>query len=126
MSPILRTATTLLGIFFGLQGLVWLLAPARAADGLSMPLLDGAARSTQVGDLSAFFLIAGACMVRGARRGDATLLYVAAGLFGCAAFGRTVAWALHGASFAALFIGVEVAMAWLLVTAAGRARDAAR
>jgi hypothetical protein len=125
MSPLLRTSTILLGVFFGLQGVAWLLAPARAAAGLDMPLLDGAARSTQIGDLGAFFLVAAACMVLGARRGDATLLRVAAGLFASAAAGRTIAWALHGAPFAAFFIVVEVAMTWLLVTAARRTGDAA-
>jgi len=125
MSSLQRNAITLLGVLLGLQGVAWLLAPARAAAGLDMPLLEGAARSTQIGDLAAFFLVAGACMTLGARRGSPTLLRVAAALFGCAAAGRTIAWALHGARFAAFFIAVEIALTWLLVAGARRADETA-
>jgi hypothetical protein len=116
----LRIATTVLGAFFVIQGLVWVLDPARAAEGLGMPLLDGLARSTQIGDLAAFFLTAGATILLGARPGRARLLYVPACLFGAAAVGRTLAWALHGAAFATVFIAIEFAAAALLVTAARR------
>ena len=119
----LRIVTTILGGFFTLQGLAWLVAPARTAAGLGMPLLDGLARSTQIGDLSAFFLVAGVTMLVGSRPGRARLLYVPAGLIGGAAVTRTLAWALHGADFAALFIAIEVAIGLVLLTAA-RSLDA--
>jgi hypothetical protein len=83
-----------------------------------MPLLDGLARSTQVGDLSAFFLVAGGTMLIGSRPGRARLLYVPAGLVGGAAVTRTLAWALHGAAFATLFITVEVVVGAILLKAA--------
>lgn len=116
----LRIATTLLGVFFALQGLIWIASPERAAEGLGMPLLDGLGRSTQVGDFAAFFLVAGATMVLGARPGNARLLRVPAGMLGVAAIVRTLSWALHGADFAAAFIAIEVAAAALLLTAARR------
>lgn len=117
----LRALVTLLGVVFGIQGLLWLVAPARAAEALGMPLLDGLARSTQIGDLAAFFLLAGGTMVWGARPGRGALLYVPAALFACAALGRTVAWLAHGAELAALFIVVELTAAALLAAAARQA-----
>ena len=116
----LRIATMLLGALFAFQGVVWIADPGRAAAGLGMSLLDGVARSTQIGDLSALFLTAGATMLVGARPGRARLLYVPMGLFGVAAVARTLAWALHGAAFAATFIAIEVAVAVLLLAAARR------
>jgi len=83
-----------------------------------MSLLDGVARSTQIGDLSALFLTAGATILVGALPGRARLLYVPMGLFGVAALARTLAWVLHGAAFAAGFISLELALAALLLVAA--------
>lgn len=120
MPNLLRVLTLLTGAGFVLQGLGWLLVPARAAEGLGMPLLDGMGRSTQVGDFAAFFLVGGLCMVLGTRPGGTPLLHVAAGLLGAAAFGRTVAWALHGAAFAGLFIVVEIAACALCLATARR------
>jgi hypothetical protein len=113
MYKLLRGATIAIGIGFLLQGAVWLVAPARAAASLGMPLLDGLGRSTQVGDFASFF-----AMVIGSRPGRGLLLYGAAGLLGGAAIGRTIAWAAQGADFAAAFIAVEALVAALLVTAA--------
>lgn len=118
MRGFLRGVTIGLGLFFILQGAIWVADPGRAAAGLGMPLLDGLGRSTQVGDLSAFFLVGGATILAGSRRGRARLLYVPAGLVGVAAVMRTLAWALHGAAFAASFIAVEVVAGALLLVAA--------
>lgn len=114
----LDKATRLLGIGFTFLGIGWLVDPARAAAGLGMPLLDGIGRSTQIGDLSTFFLTAGATMLAGARPGYARLLYVPAALVGGAAITRTLAWAMHGAAFAGQFIAVEAVTGALLVAAA--------
>ncbi len=118
MRSVLRLAVTVLGIGFALQGLLWVVDPARAAAGLGMPLLDGLGRSTQAGDFASFFLVAGVTMVLGSRPGRAPLLYVPAGLIGGASITRTAAWALHGAAFAATFIAVEVVVGVLLLVAA--------
>ena len=119
MPGLLRTVTALLGAGFALQGVGWLVAPDRAAAGLGMAVLDGVGRSTQLGDFAAFFLTAGVTMLVGARPGRGRLLYVPAGLLGSAAVGRTVAWAFHGAAFAAAFVAVEVAASLLLLAVAG-------
>jgi hypothetical protein len=118
MNPRLRLVVKLLGAFFALQGIGWLLVPARAAKSLGMPLLDGLGRSTQVGDFAAFFLVAGLSMVLGSRPGQERQLYFPAALIGGAAVMRTLAWLMQGAAFATLFIFVEVVTAVVLYRAA--------
>jgi len=124
MRPWLRIAVGMLGLFFTLQGVGWLVDPVRAAAALGMPLLEGLGRSTQIGDFSAFFLTAGVTILLGSRPQRSRLLYVPAGLIGGAALTRSLAWALHGADFARLFIAIELATALLLIGAA-RGLDAA-
>ena len=116
----LRIATVGLGAFFTLQALGWIFTPARAAARLGMPLLDGLGRSTQVGDFSAFFLIAGLTMLAGSRPGRAHVLNFPALLIGTAAILRIWAWLVHGAAFAGLFIVIELITAGLLRRAAGQ------
>lgn len=116
----LRLAVAVLGGFFTLQGIGWILVPGRAAAGLGMPLLDGLGRSTQVGDFAAFFLVAGLTMLAGSRPGRAAWLRFPAALIGGAAVTRSLAWLLHGADFAALFITIEIATGVLLWRAASR------
>lgn len=120
MDTVLRWIARALGVGFGLQALGWLVAPANAAVGLGMPLLDGIGRSTQIGDFWAFFLTAAVTMLAGSRRGQERLLHVPAGLLGSAALGRTIAWAIHGAAFAAVFVAVEVFASVVLLTLARR------
>jgi hypothetical protein len=115
----LRLIVTLLGAFFALQGLLFLLAPQRAVEGLGMPLLDGVGRSTQLGDFASFFLVAGIGILYGSRPGNARALLFPAALIGGAALTRTLAWLLQGASFAGVFIAVEVVTGVLLYRAAG-------
>lgn len=123
MSPRLRIVIILIGAGFTLQGIGWLLTPGRAAAGLGMPLLDGLGRSTQVGDFTAFFLVLGVSILAGAAPGHARRLYFPAALLGSAALCRILAWAAHGAAFAATFIFVEIAACVLLVVAAWQAGD---
>jgi hypothetical protein len=114
----LRLIVTLLGAFFALQGLGFLLAPQRAVESLGMPLLDGIGRSTQLGDFAAFFLVAGIGILYGSRPGNARALLFPAALIGGAAVTRTLAWLLQGASFAGMFIAVEVITGLILYRAA--------
>ena len=123
MRTTLRVLTILIGIGFTLQGVGWLIAPERAAASLGMAVLDGLGRSTQFGDFAAFFLTLGLSILAGTRPGHARRLYFPAALLGSAALCRTIAWAVHGAAFAATFILVEVATCALLVTVARRADD---
>lgn len=114
------TLVRLLGVLFVLQGLAWLTVPARAAEGLGMVLLDGLGRSTQVGDFAAFFLTMGGTILLGSRPGYARLLFVPATMLLVAALCRALAWMLHAADFAFLFITVEILGAAILTVAANR------
>jgi hypothetical protein len=116
----LRTATVLIGVFFTLEGVGWLVSPTRASAGLGMPLLDGLARSTQIGDFGVFFLTVGVTVLLGSRPGWSRLLSLPGAMLGGAAILRTLAWALHSAAFATLFIAVELATSAVLLTAARR------
>ncbi len=119
MSP-LRILTALVGAFFALQGVNWLANPAAAAAGLAMPLLDGLARSTQIGDLAAFFFAIGVTAIVGSRPGRSALLLVPAGILFAAAACRAIAFAAHGAELATTFIGVEVVAGAFLAFASTR------
>lgn len=118
MSSPLRIAVTLLGVFFTVQGIGWLVDPGQAAGRLGMTYLDGLGRSTQVGDFASFFLTIGIATLVGSRPGRSTVLWTPAALVGGAAVARTIAWLAHGADFAPLFIGVEIVTALVLVRAA--------
>ena len=56
LKKILSVLLVLPAIAFIVTGLRFATAPADAAKGLAMPLLDGAARSSQIGDVDALFL----------------------------------------------------------------------
>ena len=109
-----------IGAFFLLQGLNWLGNPAGAATALGMPLLEGVGRSTQVGDISAFFLCLGGFALYGAYRSNAFWLRAAACLIGLPAVTRTLVWAFHDAPFPIAFIGVEAIASVVLFFAASR------
>ena len=64
----LRIVTGLLGLLLGSLGLQWMFVPAQAAESLGMPLLNGLARSSQVGDTGAFFLGISAMILLGVVR----------------------------------------------------------
>lgn len=103
--------------FFGL-GMQWLFAPAAAAEGLGMPLLEGVAASTQIGDLGAFFIASAIMMGLGQRPGQSHWFYPPALLIGGAAIMRTLAALLGHAAFAPQLIVPEIVMVAILVAAA--------
>lgn len=98
------------------SGAQWLLDPAGAAEGLGMPLLDGLGRSTQIGDLSAFFFAAGGLGIWGLLSKNKSLMAAPIALMGLAAVCRTVAWLVHGAEPTA-FIVIELVMFTILLAA---------
>jgi len=113
-----RILAILPGLAMGFNAVMWITKPADAAQSLGMPLLDGIARSTQVGDLTSFFVATALMSVLGAWRQNATWLYGAALLLGGAAVFRTTAWALHGAEFATTFVAVEAILTLMLLVSA--------
>ena len=102
------------GVLMGIQAIGWLVGPKGAAEGLGMPLLDGVARSTQIGDMTAFFTGVCAMVLLGAIRKNATWLAAAAIVLGGAAIFRTTAWMFHGADLATQFIVPELVLTAIL------------
>lgn len=106
------------GVLMLSNGLSLLVDPAGATRSLGMPLLDGVGRSTQLGDLTALFIATAIFVFTGAWRRNALWLCAAAVILSLAATFRVLAFLLHGAPFAAVFIAAEVVMAaWLFVFA---------
>ncbi|MGF1469740.1 MAG: hypothetical protein ACFCGT_26750, partial [Sandaracinaceae bacterium] len=76
---------------------------------------DGRGLSTQVADLAAFFLTAGACILVGLTTGDRLWFYPTILMLGLAAVGRVLAWLVHGAALTLDMIAVEAIVSTVLV-----------
>ena len=124
MNKVLRIITALPGILFIAVAARWVFDPAGSAGDLGMPLLDGVGRSTQLGDLTSFFLSAGTMILLGVILLQRTWLFCAALLMGGAAFFRTLAWLVHDAALAADAIALEVVVAVLMLVAASKLKPA--
>lgn len=124
MNKVLRVLIALPGIFFVVMGLRWLVDPAGAAAELGMGLLDGVGRSSQIGDMAAFFLALGTMILVGLITSQPRWLYVPALMLLGAAIFRVLAWLLHDAALAGQMIGFELVVACLLLF--GSSRLAAR
>ncbi len=102
-------------LLFVATGLRWLIDPAGVAPELGLTLESGLGLSTQIGDLSAFFLVAGLCILVGLVTAERIWFYPSVMLLIIAALGRTVAWSLHGAMFAPQLIVFEIVVALILL-----------
>ena len=120
MDRIARVLAGLFGVMFLVMGLRWLFDPAGAAETIGLPLLDGVARSSEIGDLGAFFLALSTMVLLGVFGRGAHWLYAGSLLVGGAALMRTAAWLLHDAPFAAQMIIPEVVATGVLLFAASR------
>ncbi|MCZ6459014.1 MAG: hypothetical protein O6766_06585 [Gammaproteobacteria bacterium] len=118
MNKALRILTALPAVMFLATSVRWLVDPAGAAATIGMPLLDGLARSSQIGDLGAFFLAAGSMLLLGVITLQREWFYGAALLFGGAAVFRVLAWAAQDAALATPMIVVEVVVTLLAVATA--------
>ena len=115
-----RILGALIGAMFFFQGLMWIANAEGMAQNLGMPLLDGIARSTQVGDLTGLFLCMGGFALWGAYKESPPWLRASGFLLLGAAFGRTLATVVSGADFATQFIVIEVVMGALLFLSASK------
>jgi len=114
INKILRVITALPGILFVVTGVGWIVDPASAAAGVGMPLLEGVGRSTQIGDLGAFFLTMGLLILVGVTTLKRVWFYPPMMLLSLAAALRIIAWLVHGAALAGSLIAVEIVVTALL------------
>ena len=114
---VLTLLVALPALLFLVMGLRWLVNPAGIAPELGLTLESGLGLSSQVGDFSAFFLVAGLCVLSGLMTRIKTWYYPAVMLLAVAAVGRLVAWIVHDAALAAQMIVFEVVVASLFFTA---------
>lgn len=114
MRKIWKIGASLPAVVFILMGLGWLLAPGLVSEQLRMPLLEGDGRSTQIGDLAAFFLTMGGAILIALRTNRSVWLYPPIMLLLFAATGRVIAWLAHGAGLTLDMILVELVVAGAL------------
>lgn len=113
---VLRVIAALPGVPLFLIGIGLILQPGQAVASLSMPLLEGAALSTQLGDMTAFFVCTSTFIFMGAYHAAPRWLYAGAALLFTAAFARTLGYLVHGADLSVEPIAVEViSTVWLVV-----------
>lgn len=116
VAKLLRLLTLLTGLLFTLTGVQWWVMPDAVAPQIGLTLDTGLGLSSQIGDMSAFFLLLGFCafMALVTRRG---VWYTPAiALLVLTAIGRIIAWVVHGAAFATDQIALELLVAviyWL-------------
>lgn len=124
MNLAIRILAALPALGFLWTALQWLFNPAAAAKGLGMSLLPVSEASTQIGDLGAFFLVAGGMAAFAQLPGKARWFYPPAWLLIATAGMRSGAWLMGNANLASQTILAEVAIAALFLVAA-RTRDEA-
>ena len=113
-----RILAGLVGLVLASTAVTWIVDPTAAALSLGMPLLDGIGRSTQIGDMSSFFVGGTLLCFMGALRQQGHWLQAVALLLTLTAIFRTLAWAVHGADLTVVFIVAEVVMATILLFSA--------
>ncbi len=119
MNRLLSLLVLLPAILFVVTGLRWLVDPTGVAPEFGLVLGEGLGLSSQVGDMSGFFLTLGICMLAGLVSGRRTWYYTAVLLLLLTAVGRVIAWLLHDAALAPQ-IGVEILVAMILLVASRR------
>ena len=120
MNVALRAIVLLCGVLFIFTGLRWLLAPAGVAPEFGLVLSTGVGLSSQIGDMSAFFLTLGVCILMGLITQRAIWYYPPIILLSLTAVGRLLAWLLHDAALAMNLIAPEVIVALILLIASRR------
>ena len=120
MNTAIRLLVLLCGILFLVTGLRWLLAPAGVAPEFGLVLGTGVGLSSQVGDMSAFFLTLGVCILMGRTSQRTLWYYPPIILLSLTAVGRILAWLLHDAALATNLIAPEIIVALILLTASRR------
>jgi len=122
----LRILLVLPAVGFLVTGLRFAVAPAGAAKGLAMPLLDGAARSSQIGDVGALFLGMGLMILIALVTLGRTWFIAPAMLLLLVAVLRILAWLFHGAALMIPMIVLEFVIGGLLLLASRKLAEVER
>ena len=117
MNKILKILVLLPAILFLVMGLRWLVAPAGMAPMLGLTLDQGVGLSSQVGDMSGYFLTLGSCMLIALISGRRSWYYPAIMLLSITAVGRILAWLVHDATLALDLIVPELLVSVILLLA---------
>ena len=120
MNIAIRAIVLVCGVLFIVTGLRWLLAPVGVAPEFGLVLSSGVGLSSQIGDMSAFFLTLGVCILMGLITQRAIWYYPPIILLSLTAVGRLLAWLLHDAALAMNLIAPEVIVALILLIASRR------
>ena len=120
MNRVLKILVLLPAILFMVTGLRWLVAPAGVAPTFGLTLDQGVGLSSQVGDMSAFFLTLASCMLIALISGRRSWYYPAIMLLSITAVGRVLAWLVHDATLALDLIAPEVIVSVILLVASRR------
>jgi len=123
MDKFSRFAALIPALAFLVIGLTWLINPTAAAQDLGMIVQEGVGRSSQLGDMTAFFLGGSAMIILGLVTKNRTWLHAAAITVSLAATFRVVAWLFHDASLAIDLIGAEIIFASLILLSASKIRS---
>jgi riboflavin transporter FmnP len=120
MSKVIRALALLPALAFLFTGLSWLTQPESAAASLGLPLLDGVARSSQIGDMAAFFLSGSFMIFIGLITDKRIWLQAPAMVVGLTAICRILAWLLHDAALPMNLIVPEIVFSLILIFVASR------
>lgn len=118
MDKVFRGLAGLVGLFFVIMGVRWVFDTAGAAGAIGLPVLEGLALSSEIGDLGAFFFAGGTMALIGAWKQKAAWYLAPALLIGTAAVFRVLAAVVQDAAMAPAMIIPELIMTGILLMAA--------
>lgn len=121
MLVMLRALLLLGGVFFILMGVGFLLNPVTSGADFGITAQGTMGLASIRADMTAFFVISGACLIWGTWLQKGDLLLVAAGLMGIAIIGRLVTLIVDG-PHENWFVPVIVEVATVILALFGRSR----
>ena len=117
MNAILRILVALPAILFFMMGVRWMINPAGVAEMLGFSLSTGIGLSSQIGDMSGYFLTMSICMLMAVITGHRIWYYPPTMMLLLTALARVLAWAVHDAALAVQMIAVELVVSVILMVA---------
>ena len=120
MNNVLKGLVLVFAVSFLITGLRWLVAPVGVAPTFGLTLDQGVGLSSQVGDMSAFFLTLATCLLIAVISGRRSWYYPAIMLLSFTAIGRILAWLVHDAALALDLIAPEMVVSIILLVASRR------